>query len=123
MIVRKNGVYVDYDPHTGTYELPLEVLDAPNIIEYQLVAFETLYKISDKKEEPELKVSYNGVTGELLKLERNQPKGKLLVDGVDYSSAIEHLTYTLEIYDDHNHTFDNVDLKEVQFIGATVTLA
>lgn len=96
---------------------------AKQVIENQLAAFETIYELPDKKEEPKLKVSYKGVTGELLKLERNQPKGKLIVDGVDYASAVEHLTYTLEIYDGHKHVFDNVDLHDVQFVGATVTLA
>lgn len=64
-----------------------------------------------------MKVSYKGVTGKLLKMELEKHK---LLDPV-----YEKEFYTLLIEDEsdgHKHVFENVDLSDVKFIGATVML-
>lgn len=65
------------------------------------------------KEEMAVEVSYKDVTGTLNKLERKRDP---------YTNKTG---YTLEILDEadgHLHTFESVDLGDVKFIGAAVTL-
>lgn len=65
------------------------------------------------KEEMAVEVSYKDVTGTLNKLERKRDP---------YTNKAG---YTLEIIDEddgHLHTFESVDLGDVKFIGAVVTL-
>lgn len=67
-----------------------------------------------EKEEPKMKVSYKGVTGKLKKLE------------YAYNTYMNKDEYILEISDEadgHKHVFESVDVSEIKFIGATVTLA
>lgn len=74
-----------------------------------------------KTEEPTMKVSYKGVTGELLKLELSRKEDVNTFPGVKTVRE-----YTLEIADEtdgHKHIFENVDVSEIKFIGATVTIA
>lgn len=74
-----------------------------------------------KQEEPTMKVSYKGVTGELLKLELSRKEDVNTFPGVKKVRE-----YTLEIIDEtdgHKHVFKNVDVSEIKFVGATVNLA
>lgn len=67
-----------------------------------------------------MKVSYKGATGELLKLELSRKEDVNTFPGV--KTARE---YALEIADEadgHKHVFENADVSEIKFIGATVTL-
>lgn len=69
-------------------------------------------EIYTEKEEPTMKVSYRGVEGELMKLERkSQP-------------MLERYFYDLSIYDSENqvtHSFTNVMLEDVKFLGGVVS--
>lgn len=65
-----------------------------------------------------MKASYKGVTGTLVKLERT-----LNQYDRPYGSKCD---YALEISDEtdgHRHVFENVDVSEIKFIGAAVTMA
>lgn len=71
-----------------------------------------------------MKVSYKGVTGALIKLER----GHVAYHTLCFDAKIENpaTRYTLEIEvetDGHKHVFENVDVSEIKFIGAVVTIA
>jgi len=66
------------------------------------------YVEKPKKEEPAMQVSYNGFTGELMKLARYERLNK----------------YDLSIYDGEKkvtHSFTNVDLSDVKFSGGAVS--
>ena len=91
-----------------------------------------LYNGEKKKENSTMKVFYKGVTGELLKLETNpdwmsggfarlnEAIGKI----EDHTHALRR-SYSLVISDEkdgHKHSFENVDIADVKFIGATVTM-
>lgn len=70
-----------------------------------------------KQEEPTMKVSYNGFTGELVKLERKTTLGVYV--HTDY-----HIEYDLSIYDHEKkvtHSFTNVNMKDVEFLGGSVS--
>lgn len=72
--------------------------------------FESLCEQTDK-ENNSMKVSYKEVTGELLKLER--------INAIYHSGV----TYKLEILDTEKNArvcFENVNISEVEFIGAKV---
>lgn len=65
-----------------------------------------------KKEEPTMKVSYNGFTGELVKIERRK--------GLD--AVIPG--YNLEIWDDEkkvSYSFNGVRSSDLKFIGGAVS--
>lgn len=67
--------------------------------------------IENKKESIGMRVSYKNVIGELIKLER-------YLDMVSHSPK-----YMLEIRDKedgHKHVFENVDIADVRFVGASV---
>lgn len=73
--------------------------------------------MQDKQEEPTMKVSYNGFTGELVKMERKTPLGVYVY--TDY-----HIEYDLSIYDHEKkvtHSFTNVNLKDVKFLSGSVS--
>lgn len=66
-----------------------------------------------KKEAPTMQVTYNGFTGELVKLER--------IKCPPLNGA--HI-YDISIYDDENrctHSFTGVKLEDVKFLGGAVT--
>lgn len=77
-----------------------------------------------------MKVSYKGVTGELLKLEREEKMRSDVTISIcaSFSTRSEtppHYTYRLEIEDGsdgHKHSFENVDISKVKFVGVTVTI-
>lgn len=81
--------------------------------------------IAKQQEEPTMKVSYNGFTGELVKLEvTTNIKGTLQINGADYSKEVFERKYNLEIYDSEKkvtHSFTNVNLKDVKFLGCSVS--
>lgn len=70
------------------------------------------HKTKDIKETDDMQVTYNGFTGELVKLERKpQP-------------MFERYLYDLSIYDKENqvtHSFTGVKLEDVKFLGGAVT--
>lgn len=68
-----------------------------------------------EKEEPTMKVSYNGFAGELVKLER-KPDMKMFNSHVGY-------IYDLSIYDSEKqvtHSFAGVKMEDVKFLGGAV---
>lgn len=70
------------------------------------------------KEENTMKVSYNGVTGELIKLERSDVKFSC------YNGTAQAYKWTLDIWDDEKGckvSFPAVVLKDVKFLGGEVT--
>lgn len=72
---------------------------------------------TEKKEIPTMQVSYNGFTGELVKLERDMKAFNLSLNGV--ASGV----YTLAIYDSKKEattTFEKVKLDDVKFLGGAV---
>lgn len=83
--------------------------------------------IRRNKEEPTMQVSYNGFTGELVKLER-VGTGKIAetIIPIDLPGAsCEHVWfYNLSIYDREKkvtHSFTGVKLKDVKFLGGAVS--
>lgn len=91
-----------------------------------------LYNGEAKKESKAMKVSYKGVTGELLKLETNPDwmgggfvrLNEAIGKTEDHTHALRR-SYSLVISDaedGHKHSFENVDISDVKFIGATVTM-
>lgn len=74
--------------------------------------------IQNEGRRTDMKVSYKGVTGSLVKIERVVQKAT--------NPYCEMSAYALEISDEtdgHKHVFENVDVSEIKFIGAAVTLA
>lgn len=72
-----------------------------------------------KKEDPAMKVSYKGFTGELVKLERYKPNTPALLATISPETF-----YNLEIYDTEKavtHSFTHVKLEGVRFLGGAVT--
>lgn len=64
------------------------------------------------REEPTMKVSYNGFTGELVKIERRAGL-EAVIPG-----------YNLEIWDDEKkvaYSFQSINLSDVKFIGGAVS--
>lgn len=77
---------------------------------------ELLAGMRTKKEEHTMKVSYNGFTGELVKLER-KPDMKMFNSHIGY-------IYDLSIYDSGKqvtHSFAGVKLEDVKFLGGAVS--
>jgi len=75
-----------------------------------------------KKEETTMKVSYNGFTGELVKLERKEShaNGTFHYDGTPCKITV----YDLSIYDSEKkvtHSFTGVKLEDVKFLGGEVS--
>lgn len=71
------------------------------------------------KEETEMKVTYNGMTGDLMELIRNPIRGMTL-DG----RVVGGITYDLTIYDHEKKAtvhFENVNLADVKFSGGEVS--
>lgn len=68
-----------------------------------------------KEEKPTMKVTYNGFTGELVKLER--PFAAL-------TNFADTTVYDLSIYDDEKkvtHSFTGIKLEDVKFSGGVMT--
>lgn len=75
-----------------------------------------------------MRVSYKGVTGELLKLEKQPKCNDGITLNINFSSTEtiyqETKRYTIIIADEkdrHRHIFENVDISEVKFTGASVS--
>lgn len=72
---------------------------------------ETEKSIIEKQEEPTMKVSYNGFTGELVKMERKKENIPVVI-------------YDLIIYETEKkvtHSFADVTLNDVKFLGGSVS--
>ena len=68
-----------------------------------------------------MKVTYNGIAGELIKLER---KEQFAVDMHDQNDIKRSYYYNLTIYDREKKatiSFENVKLSDVRFSGAEVS--
>lgn len=68
-----------------------------------------------------MRVTYNGFTGELMKLEREIGMMGITDDGLVHFDV----RYTLTIYDSKKkvtHSFNGVKLENVKFIGIEVAL-
>lgn len=72
-----------------------------------------------------MQVSYNGFTGELVKLERSTSGKFKFPVGLTETENIEfEWLYDLSIYDSKNHvthSFSGIKMKEVKFMGGVVT--
>lgn len=78
-----------------------------NVKKYQQVIADEL----NKKEAPTMQVTYNGFTGELVKLQQ-------------YSCVTNGWLYELDIYDSEKkctHLFTGVKLEDVKFLGGEVS--
>lgn len=82
---------------------------------------------SEKEEKPAMKATYNGFTGELVKLERLSISQSMsavnVISGSTINQKISRL-YNLSIYDSENHvthSFTNVKLEDVKFSGGVMT--
>lgn len=68
--------------------------------------------LANEKEEPAMRVSYNGFIGELFKLERN------------FDIVRHGIVYKLDIRDHEKevtYSFDKVKLSDVKFLGGVVS--
>lgn len=75
---------------------------------------------TEKKEAPTMQVTYNGFTGELLKLERVSRDKSDVPIGIKF----DQLPFDLSIYDSQKnvtHSFAGVKLEDVKFLGGAVT--
>ena len=75
------------------------------------------------KEQRDMKVSYNGFTGELVKLERSYAGKFELPISLTGAADVKWL-YDLSIYDSEKkvtHSFTGVKLEEVKFLGGAVS--
>lgn len=75
---------------------------------------------TEKKEAPTMQVTYNGFTGELLKLERVSRDKSDVPIGIKF----DQLPFDLTIYDSEKqiiYSFTGVKLKNVNFLGGAVT--
>lgn len=79
------------------------------------------YKTKDIKETDTMQVTYNGFTGDLVKLEREEPITITCISG--NPSHFEY-KYAFSIYDNEKkvtHSFTGVKLEDVKFLGGAVT--
>lgn len=71
-----------------------------------------------------MQVSYNGFTGELVKLERSTSGKFKFQVGLTETENIEfEWLYDLSIYDSKNqvtHSFSGTKMKDMEFLGGTV---
>lgn len=82
----------------------------------------------ERKENNDMKVFYNGFTGELVKLERKVNTRTETLNCINAVYTVcdgkESLYYNLSIYDSEKnvtHSFENVKLSDVKFIGGAVS--
>lgn len=72
------------------------------------------------KEENKVKVTYKGVTGELLKLERVSVE---VVGLFPETRRVQKFNLEIEdAKDGHKHCFEKIDPSDIEFVGATVKL-
>lgn len=77
---------------------------------------------AEKEEAHTMKVSYNGFTGELVKLEK-KPTGGYKLSPYD-NERHPVFGYDLSIYDSEKkvtHSFDGVKLEDITFLGGVVS--
>lgn len=82
------------------------------------LVYDELKKSAHEKEVTTMQVSYNGFTGELVKMERREIPEDFLRDR---KAAI---VYDLSIYDSEKkvtHSFTGVKLEDVKFMGGAVS--
>lgn len=75
----------------------------------------------NKKEAPTMQVTYNGFTGELVKLERKETV--IRADPLVCRGEAKVFVYDLSIYDSEKHvthSFTGVKLEDVKFLGGAV---
>lgn len=104
----RNHYYAELERSSSSF---LKAVEEPSEILKKCIAT----YINDKKENTTMKVTYNGFTGELTKLERRPS-----------SVFSNQFIYDLSIYDSEKkvtHSFTGVKLEEVQFSGGTVSFS
>lgn len=91
---------------------------------------DVLLSLSDKtiKKEATMQVTYNGFTGELVKLERTSANVTLTVSLNLQEQKCQHnrWDYDLSIYDSEKqvtHSFTGVKLEYVKFLGGSVSFS
>lgn len=92
---------------------PVYSIDTPEEADFWARIRESHEFKNAEKEAATMQVSYNGFTGELVKLETK------MVDGLFYTSANTYLV----IYDSEKHvthSFTGVKLEDVKFLGGVV---
>ncbi len=78
------------------------------------------HKTKDIKKTDDMQVTYNGFTGELVKLERVSRDKSDVPIGIKF----DQLPFDLSIYDSQKnvtHSFTGVKLEDVKFLGGAVT--
>ena len=113
--------YVGKCPYCGSYAKSLTPLAEPisneimgRILHEQIL---DMFGLQKNKEENTMKVSYKGVTGGMVRLERIE------VPCNAYSAAHPY-KWELDIWDNEKDckvSFSNVSLKDVKFLGGEVT--
>ncbi len=87
---------------------------AENLVFAHKVLPESVFNTKEKEEANTMQVTYNGFTGELVKLEREDLRAFGMKDRV----------YNLSIYDSEKqvtHSFTGVKLEDVKFSGGVVS--
>lgn len=90
-------------------------------------SYEKYFKRILQKEEPTMQVSYNGFTGNLVRLEQTTQNGEIFLTSISASESparkFNQRYYNLSIYDSEKqvtHSFTGVKLEDVKFLGGAV---
>lgn len=89
-----------------------------NAVKYKQILQDEL----NKKEAPTMQVTYNGFTGELVKLERKE--AVMTFNQLECRGAAKATVYNLSLYDSEKQatiSFTGVKLEDMKFLGGEVS--